>query len=354
MTNSVAAPATQRTPDALADTWRQLREEHPRIRIRDAADRMGVSEMELLATECGTTVRRLVCDINALLPRLESLGEVMALTRNELFVIESTGVYENPGIGGHASQIVGSEIDLRIFPRAWKHAFAVEMETSRGPLHSLQFFDAYGDALHKLYLQEASNREVYDALVEELTHEDQSRAVEVEERPAPAAPRPDSEVDVEALEEGWRAMFDTHDFFGLLRKHQVTRTQALRLVSDDLARPARPEALETILRTASEDGIEIMVFVGNDGMIQIHHGPVNRIVARDEWMNVMDPRLNIHARPGEVDQVWVVRKPTDTGWVTSVEFYDQAGSPACILFGYRKEGEEENPAWRALAEGLPR
>ncbi len=55
-----------------------------------------------------------------------------------------------------------------------------------------------------------------------------------------------------AAENDWRAMTDVHQFFGLLRKYQLSRQQAFRLVSDDLAcrvdRHALPSLLETVRR----------------------------------------------------------------------------------------------------------
>ncbi len=55
-------------------------------------------------------------------------------------------------------------------------------------------------------------------------------------------------------ENDWRAMTDVHQFFGLLRKYQLSRQQAFRLVSDDLAcrvdRHALPSLLETVRQRA--------------------------------------------------------------------------------------------------------
>ncbi len=49
-------------------------------------------------------------------------------------------------------------------------------------------------------------------------------------------------------------MTDVHQFFGLLRKYQLSRQQAFRSVSDDLAcrvdRHALPALLETVRRRA--------------------------------------------------------------------------------------------------------
>lgn len=76
--------------------------------------------------------------------------------------------------------------------------------------------------------------------------------------PAPLTLRPLEPVkyadtaDGAATENDWRAMTDVHQFFGLLRKYQLSRQQAFRLVSDDLAcrvdRHALPSLLETVRR----------------------------------------------------------------------------------------------------------
>lgn len=342
-----------RTPDELRRAWSEVLEREPRMRIRNAAEELGVSEAELLATRCGDGVRRIEADVAAVLPRLEALGELMALTRNDTFVHERTGVYRNVEVTGHAAQVVDEEIDLRIFPGRWRHAFAVSDPTRGGTRRSLQFFDPHGEAVHKVYLTEASRVDRYEELVEELLADDQGRALEVEPRPAPEESRPDEEVDVAALEKGWRALRDTHDFFRLLRRHEVARTQALRLVPDGLARPASGEALRTILEHASADDIDLMIFVRSPGTFQIHHGPVDRIVETPPWLNVLDPRFNLHVREHEIAETWVVAKPVETGWVTSVEMYDEEGGLSALFFGCRTEGEPENRAWRELARGLP-
>lgn len=342
----------------LTDDWATLRARRPELRIRDAAGQLGVSEAELLATRVGEGVRRIHADVARLLPRLEAVGRCMALTRNDLFVHEKVGVYRNVYVDPHVASVVDEAIDLRIFPARWRHGFAVEDEATRGRRRSLQFFDAHGVAVHKIFLKDDADVGVYEALVGELLHPDQASAQTVERPAPPADPTPDHEVDAVTLEREWRAMKNTHDFHGLLRRHGVARTQALRLVPDELARPATNGGLRQVLETAAggdlPGGLPLMVFVNSPGTIQIHHGPIVRLKEGNGWLNVLDPGFQLHARANEIGSTWVVRKPTETGWVTSVELFDGDGTLAALLFGVRNEGEPENPVWRDLADGLPR
>jgi putative hemin transport protein len=140
-----------------------------------------------------------------------------------------------------------------------------------------------------------------------------------------AAARPDAEVDTAALARDWDALTDTHEFFPMLRRHGVTRTQALRLAGGRRARQVSAQALAIVLGDASETARPIMIFVGNRGCIQIHSGPVVRIRRIDRWLNVLDPAFNLHLREELIARAWVVTKPTSAGPVTSLELFDAAG-----------------------------
>ena len=96
-----------------------------------------------------------------------------------------------------------------------------------------------------------------------------------------------------------------------------------------------------------------MVFVGNQGCIEIHSGPIHSLKPMGPWLNVLDPGFNLHLREAAIDTAWVVRKPGEDGVVTSLELFDAAGEAIATLFGKRKPGQVEDPAWRALVGGLP-
>ena len=77
--SSTAADIVQFFSD-LARRWQELREKNEKLRIRNAAEQLGVSEAELLATRVGNGVTRLNNDFKKLFTEVEGLGSVMALT----------------------------------------------------------------------------------------------------------------------------------------------------------------------------------------------------------------------------------------------------------------------------------
>jgi putative hemin transport protein len=339
-----------KTTTDLQTAWTELRQAEPKIRIRDAAARLGVSEAELLVT--GSHVTRLRPDWAELFDAFKTLGRVMCLTRNEHAVHERKGIFREIGFfgGGAMGQVVGHDIDLRLFPNSWTAVFGVQADAETGASDSIQIFGADGMAMHKVFLQEDSDRTAFEKLLTEFRAEGQGFVALPAE--ALATDRPDAEIDVEGFRSGWRSLEDTHHFFGLLKKHQVGRVQALRLAGEEFAQPLPTTVAGDILRQAAAAKLPIMIFVGNRGCIQIHTGEVEKIVPYGEWINVLDPDFNLHLRESGVVSAWLVRKPTKDGVVTSVELYDAAGENVALIFGKRKPGEPEDTNWRSLAEGL--
>lgn len=343
---------------ALRDRFAAFRAAHPTTRIRTAAREMGVSEAELVATGVDGEVTRLVepeGGWRSMVLDLEALGEVMALTRNDACVHEKHGVYDQASVDlPHGMAIVlGDPIDLRLFCARWRSGFAVATPMGAGTRRSLQFFDAHGDAVHKVFLTETSDGSAYDAFV--VAHRDEApAALTTEPRPAPTAETPDAEVDVGAFLDAWAGLQDTHDFFPLLGRFGVRRTQALRLAEGRFTERAETVAVRRAVEAAAADGTPIMVFVGNPGALQIHSGPVGRLMDRGPWFNVLDPGFNLHLDETRIADAWVVVKPSVDGDVTAVEAYDAAGRQIVQLFGARKPGVPELEAWRDIVAGLPR
>ena len=169
----------------------------------------------------------------ALLARLPEAGEVMALTRNEACVHEKHGAFAPPAIEGAMGQVVG-EIDLRLFLRHWRFGYLLDEETRSGPRRSLQFFDAGGTAIHKVYATPATDAAAFARIAADFA--DPERRPAAFEPAAPAAARPDAEIDVAGLLAAWAGLKHTHEFALLLRRFGVTRAQAMRLVPE-FARP---------------------------------------------------------------------------------------------------------------------
>lgn len=341
---------------AVLDEETRLRAAGSKLRARDMARTIGVPEAALVEAHRlqgkAVALRRPggTASYGSLLNALADAGDMMALTRNEACVSETHGVYGKPSFHGTMGQVLG-EIDLRLFLRHWAHGYAVTEETKSGERVSLQFFDGAGDAVHKIYAIDGTDRDRLDALVANHADPEALPALYAPPPPEPAE-LPDEEIDVEGLRCGWKELQHSHDFFGLLRDFRVTRRQAMRLGAPEFTRHVRPSAAEHVLMEAASRGVPLMIFVGNRGCMQIFSGTVSRVARVNGWMNVLDPRFNLHLRDDLIDEAWVVRKPSARGDVHALELFDADGFCFAQFFGERKPGTTERGDWRALVTAL--
>jgi putative hemin transport protein len=337
----------------LLKAWENLKVDNPKLRIRNAAKELGVSELELLVLKSGENVIKLNNDFKNILLEIENLGNVTAITRNDDVVHERKGIYLNPSFHGiHVGLFVGADIDLRLFLTCWKSVYAVTEGEDDKKRYSIHFFAKDGQAVHKIYLHEKSNLGAYHKLVENYKSEDQPTTEDIEDTKPKEIEKPDSEIEVKEFQDKWLSLKDTHDFFGMLKKYEVTRTQALRIAPEGKTKKISNDSTRNLLELASKEQVSIMVFVGNQGAIQIHTGEVKKLMDYGEWFNVLDPDFNLHLRESSISETWLVKKPTEDGTITSVEVFDEKGELIVQFFGKRKPGIPELETWRTICSQL--
>ncbi|GBF51033.1 putative hemin transport protein HmuS [Leptospira ryugenii] len=337
---------------ALAESWQKLKKEAPNVRIRDAAASLGVSELELLATRIGTGVSPLKENWTEFLIKCPSLGRVMALTRNDFCVHERKGSFEHVSVHGKMGLVTGPEIDLRIFLNQWRYGFFVEDTSEERILYSVQFFDGSGEAVFKLYATEESDLASFLRLKNDLQKLDGISQLNLEPKikeQSPVKPQLDKSTRVRFLE-SWSNLKDTHDFFTLLNEFNVERMDALEIANGRFTSPWEWKQFESLLKLCVKEGLEIMVFVGSKGVIQIHTGLVETLEERGPWFNILDKDFNLHLRKDFVSHIWFVNKPTLDGTVSSLELFSENGELILQCFGKRKPGQPQSKLWEKLID----
>jgi len=335
------------TPEAI----RAARADRAGMRDRDVADALGISEAQLVAAHLGQGATALDPDPDALLPAMTALGPVMGLTRNPHCVIEVDGVYDGYEGGPHAGMVLGERIDLRLFPKHWRHAFAVETPAKDGMRRSVQVFDAAGTAVHKVFLRDGSDHSAWTGAVERLRRDgDPALATEAAAPPEGARMAPEK---ADILRQEWRRLTDTHQFLRLVSKLKMNRLGAYRLAGPPFVRALDPGCVARMLAAVRDAGVPVMVFCGNAGCLQIHTGRIGTLTPMGPWENVLDPGFNLHLRADRVAELWAVDKPTKRGKAVSVEAFAADGTLIFQIFGVAKDGADHRPAWEALVGRLP-
>ena len=337
--------------DDIRQAWKGVADAHPGIRIREAAEKLGLSEAQLLASDIGNGVQRLRSEWDILLKSLPQLGRVMSLTRNDSCVLEHKGVFDKVSVfgkGDHRMATVIGPIETRVFLKSWNVAFAVQTKQGERELTSIQVFDHEGHAITKIYLQEDSNRDAYAALVESLLSGDRSPEQQVSPYEKVSYAK---DYNTSAILEDWASLKDTRDFFPMLKRHNLWRYDAVRLAEGKFTEPFRLSDLQVLLEKAASDKLPIMIFAGNRGNLQIHQDIVRTIRLMDRgsvWLNVLDPEFNMHLKMDDLKDAWIVTKPTSDGDVTSIECYDKNEELVAQFFVLRKPGKPELTEWKSL------
>lgn len=293
-----------------------------------------------------------------MLREIRDFGEVMALTRNSGAVHEKVGVYQKLEERGDIGIFQG-EIDLRLFFSHWVAGYFL-IENKQGKiLMSLQFFNQYGVAIHKIYFREKDLEERLNYFLRKyVRYITQKYFVDLINTtylvPNISGNKPARKVTLNhsLFKREWSSMRDTHDFMGLLDRFDLTRLEALEHIGVEYAQELDPESVEDVFRAAEQDRIPLMIFVGNDGALQIHTGLIHNISKFSSWINILDGGFNLHLRENLISKVWLVKKPTVDGIVTSVEIFDAKGEVIAMIFGERHPGHAQRCDWAELVANL--
>lgn len=297
---------------------------------------------------------------------VKNFKEVMALTRNEACIHEKLGTYENYMKQGDIGLFLG-EIDLRLFFKEWHAGFMILENKGGMMVKSIQFFNKEGVAIHKIFMRKTSDLSMLDEFLELFTQRSRSESHRnqakksfdaksiLTEFSSPTLQQSKSsseipEIEIKAFRAAWSGLRDAHEFIDLLKKFNISRLQAFKLIGEDFASPVDNESTHDIFRAAMNERIPVMIFVGNGAVIQIHTGVIHNVSSMGSWLNILDGGFNLHLRESLIHSTWVVRKPTKDGVITSLEIFDRQGEVIAMVFGERQPGVSERCDWRRMIE----
>lgn len=330
----------------LESEWQALKEAQPRLRIRDAATVLEVSEAQLVSLGVGQGGNtRLKAEFTGLLEGVAALGEVMALMRSGPVVHERHGVLRDMRLRGDTAMFMPSSVDCRLFIGRWAYAFAVN-ENDR---LSLQFFDVHGTAAFKVYCTEKSDTEAYHALVAQFA--DPSAAIALTDV-QPLSPTESLMVDKSRLLQDWAAMTDVHASRDVIKQHGGNAAGVYDALVPEFAKALPPSIIDTLLESLASLSHPFRLFVRGPAGVQGYEGPVKRLMATGPWFNVLDPEFNLHVQSGAISQAWAVQKPAAGTLVSSVNFANADGDEILILTDSRDRDQPDSRAWQSLMRSL--
>jgi putative hemin transport protein len=286
-------------------------------------------------------VTRLTGPFSALLHRIDRLGSVTILTGNASVIQERVGVYD------HAACRSGGPADRLLIQQKWKYGFAVTDSDADGNIHRrLQFFDADGNGLHKILLHEAGCVDAFHAIVHDFVAPEQAPVLDIF-RTAPVMPAEGvARLDINALRADWARLDHAGDFFMRQVEFDRLRLHKLRLAGKAFAHQVAKDSVRILLQKMADLGSSVMAQVGNAGLVQAYQGRIRQIRSIDAWLNIMNQDYRLRLREGHIDTVWVAKKPTADGIITSLELFNRQGLGIARFFSEPEPGRPEPREWR--------
>ena len=281
----------------LKSKWLAFQAENPKIRIRDAAKKMQISEAELLSTEIDDGVSFLLIDnFKDFIKDILMIDQIMFLIRNDIVVHEKT--IKTQDVELIENQIInikdGNSILLEFDEKLFKYAFFQKKMHANRELRSFQFFNDLGDATLKIYLK-SKDLDAFDDIA--LKYESEYNYEIQSELNLNKAAHLESEINI--------------DFPFSIDKNKVIESEISL------------NSLRLILESASDMKIPILIYGVGLGTVQYHMDTVRNVVDYGPWINVIDKKFNLHVLEDGLFKVILIQCDYNGQKCYIVDFFDK-------------------------------
>jgi len=295
---------------SLKSKWEKLQSEDNKIRIRDAAKKLGTSEASLLSTEINDGVLFLnISDYHTFLSEVLSLDKIMLLIRSDSVVHEKTisskdiQLRDNKVFNNKSNELI-----LEFNPTLFKYIFSQNKLHAKRSLRSFQIFDIYGDAILKIYLK-GKNEIEFDNIVERYKSE---YNYELQEPINHKNLEPKSIIELNSsVKECECYDYDLNE--NILRK---------------------------VLIGSSKEQIPIQIHAIGKGTIQYHKDLIKKIVDFGPWINIIDKTFNLHAMENHLKHVILKKHEKNNDLFYHLDFFDMRNNYVlgiCSLENFNKD-----------------
>ena len=293
----------------LKSKWKKFQQDNPKVRIRDAAYQMKVSEAELLSTEINETVSFLLIeDMTAFIKDVLKVDKIMLLIRSDYVVHEKTIKTKN--IRLEDNQIIDLDKNdcsiLNFNMDAFEYVFFQKKMHSNRELKSFQFFDKVGRAILKIYLK-GKDLGLFDEI--ELKYK---KIYNYEMQ---------SDLDISNSD-----LLDSKIKINLPYDTSNSKTTC---------RDISVKSLRLILENASDMKTPIQIHALGLGTIQYHRNTVRNIVDYGPWVNVIDQKFNLHVLENGLTKASLVKHQFKDCQQYLVNFFDKNNTHVLGITGLK-------------------
>ena len=284
--------------ESLRLDWESLKSENKKIRIRDAANQLGVSEADLLSTQIGENTFLLsINDYSSFFKDIFSLDKIMLLIRSDSVVHEkivepkNIEIKTNEFIYNHKPNCPILKFDINLF----KHVFYESKEHQKTQLKSFQFFNSHGIAILKIYLKGNDYLKFNEIGLKHRANKSYNFQL-------------DNKTNLD-----FKSNISINDI-NLYFKDKIKDLKKTEYHLNN-------NPLREILINASKLKIPIQIHAIGLGTIQYHRDVVKKIIDYGPWVNVIDKNFNLHVLEKNLNK-FILTKYKNSEYCL-IDFFDQ-------------------------------
>ena len=287
--------------------------ENEKLRIKDIANHLKVSEAELLSCQIDSSNLKYlkILDYNIFFKDLFKSKKVMFLIRSNYIVHEKVVICSE--IEYHKNKIFYKDkkslIDFNY--HKIENSFFEKKIHQNKPLLSFQFFDKYGHAILKIFLK-SKDYNIFESLADKFSFTyDYSLQKNLYQ-------------NNEIIDQKKSINLDS-------QKNQNTK----KIKTDNLI-------LRTILEYASQNKFPIQIHASGNHSVQYHFGLVRNIMDFGPWINVIDKNFNIHVMENKISNNFITINEINGKCFYQIQILDENNNLILLISADDKYHKEFN------------
>lgn len=233
------------------------------------------------------------------------------------------------------------KIDTRLFTAKWRHAYAVFGKKQ----HSLHFFDRYGRQSYQVSAKDSAVLDDFESRLKPYVIKNAPLAKALSFAPAKAAPKYEKDIDTATLRDEWRAMTNVHQAGRIFKQHGNDTLAVYRALGEEFAIQVDTSLLPDTFNQIKQNALDLMYFVRNNTAVQCFAGQLGDVESTETSLTLSGERLDSNIQLDALGETWLVKKPTDAGWIHSLSIFNPEGENVITLTDFRNRSTPEKTEW---------
>lgn len=229
-------------------------------------------------------------------------------------------------------------IDTRLFTAKWRFVYSIEQDN----IVCLSFFSRYGDLVYRVCSTTVEQHPEFKKFIDQFADIENTVPNVTENFTKSKYTKP---IDKTTLLAKWSAMTNVHQASKIFKYYGNDPTTVYAALGENYAYKISTEKLLSFFNAIVEKQLDIMMFSRNYAAVQCYVGKVAKLIFLNEKINIAITNFEFVMNTNLLGDIWLVTKPTDSGFVNSISIFDKNDNEVLILTDKRTRGEPENTTW---------